>query len=175
MSEPKNVWDLHCELGEGPVWVDGALWFVDIKKQKIYRYEPSNGGRREWDTPEQVGFILPADDGSFVAGLQSGLYRFDPESGGFDRIARVLLRAFLVNTDNFRGSRRIQRFKLRRGFAPLTCDEQIVFAAQFGPHFPERGAHCRHVLRKVEIGVRFIDKSGHARSSKLFSATFAMM
>jgi D-xylonolactonase len=89
MSEPKNVWDLHCELGEGPVWVDGALWFVDIKKQKIYRYEPSNGGRREWDAPEECGFILPADDGSFVAGLQSGLYRFDPESGAFDRIAEV--------------------------------------------------------------------------------------
>ena len=73
MSEPKNVWDLHCELGEGPVWVDGALWFVDIKKQKIYRYELSSGGRREWDAPEQVGFILPADDGSFVTGQQSGL------------------------------------------------------------------------------------------------------
>ena len=29
MSEPTNVWDLHCELGEGPVWVDGALWFED--------------------------------------------------------------------------------------------------------------------------------------------------
>jgi D-xylonolactonase len=89
MSEPKNVWNLECELGEGPVWVDGALWFVDIKKHKIYRYEPSSDGRREWDAPEQVGFILPAEDGSFVAGLQSGLYRFDPASGGFDRIAEV--------------------------------------------------------------------------------------
>ncbi len=39
MSEPKTVWDLDCELGEGPVWVDrDALWFVDIKKQKIHRY-----------------------------------------------------------------------------------------------------------------------------------------
>ncbi|MBV9966504.1 MAG: SMP-30/gluconolactonase/LRE family protein [Alphaproteobacteria bacterium] len=89
MSEPKNVWGLHCELGEGPVWVDGALWFVDIKKKKIYRYEPSNGGRHEWDAPEECGFILPADGGSFVAGLQSGLYRFDPESGAFDRLAEV--------------------------------------------------------------------------------------
>ena len=49
-SEPRNVWDLHCELGEGPVWVDGALWFVDIKKQKIYRYEPSSGGTAFTDT-----------------------------------------------------------------------------------------------------------------------------
>ena len=89
MSEPKNVWNLECELGEGPVWVDGALWFVDIKKQKIYRTGPDGSGRRSWDAPEECGFILPADDGSFVAGLQSGLYRFDPESGAFDRIAEV--------------------------------------------------------------------------------------
>src|SRR6476659_8987611 len=89
MSEPRNVWDLHCERGEGPVWVDGALWFVDIKKQKIYRYEPSSGGRREWDAPEQIGFILPADNGSFVTGLQSGLHLFDPDSGSFTLIAEM--------------------------------------------------------------------------------------
>lgn len=89
MSEPKAIWNLECELGEGPVWVDGALWFVDIKKQKIYRTDADGSGRRSWDAPEQVGFILPADDGSFVAGLQSGLYRFDPESGAFGRIVEV--------------------------------------------------------------------------------------
>ena len=88
-SEPRNIWDLHCELGEGPVWVDHALWFVDIKKQKIHRYDPADGGRKSWDSPEQVGFVVPAEDGSFVAGLQSGLFRFDPESGTFDRIAEV--------------------------------------------------------------------------------------
>jgi D-xylonolactonase len=89
MSEPKNVWDSHCELGEGPVWADGALWFVDIKKRKIHRYEPAGGGRKSWDSPEEVGFILPAEGGGFVAGLQSGLHLFDPATGGFSPIAEV--------------------------------------------------------------------------------------
>jgi sugar lactone lactonase YvrE len=88
-SEPSNVWDLHCELGEGPVWVDGALWFTDIKARKVHRYEPASGGRRSWDCPEQVGFVLPASDGLFVAGLQSGLHRFDPASGDFSLIAEM--------------------------------------------------------------------------------------
>lgn len=88
-SEPRNVWDLHCELGEGPVWADGALWFTDIKSRRIHRYDPADGGRRSWDSPEQVGFLLPAQDGAFVAGLQSGLYRFDPGSGAFAAIAEV--------------------------------------------------------------------------------------
>ncbi|HEY1606707.1 MAG TPA: SMP-30/gluconolactonase/LRE family protein [Allosphingosinicella sp.] len=89
MSDPKNVWSLECQLGEGPVWVDGALWFVDIKSKKVYRTDAAGGGRRSWDAPEEVGFVLPAEDGSFVAGLQSGLHRFDPESGAFTLIAGI--------------------------------------------------------------------------------------
>jgi len=90
-SVPRNVWPLAAELGEGPVWVerDRALWFVDIKKQQIHRYDPASGARRSWDAPEQVGFILPAERGGFVAGLQSGLYHFDDNSGAFDLIVKV--------------------------------------------------------------------------------------
>lgn len=89
--EPAPVWELEAELGEGPVWVerDRALWFVDIKKRQVHRFDPASGDRRTFDAPEQVGFILPAQGGGFVAGLQSGLYRFDERSGAFDRIVEV--------------------------------------------------------------------------------------
>ena len=91
MSAPRDVWAVAAELGEGPVWVerDAALYFVDIKSQQIHRYDPADGSKRSWHSPEQVGFILPAQDGGFVAGLQSGLYRFDEGSGGFDLIVEV--------------------------------------------------------------------------------------
>ena len=90
-TEPRSVWNVAAELGEGPVWVerDEALWFTDIKRRKIHRYEPASGRKRSWDAPEQIGFVLPARSGGFVAGLQSGLHRFDPASGGFERIAEV--------------------------------------------------------------------------------------
>ncbi len=90
-SEPRVVWPVEALLGEGPVWVqrDAALWFTDIKRQKIHRYDPASGDRRSWDSPEQVGFVLPAASGGFVAGLQSGLHRFDPATGQFDLIAAV--------------------------------------------------------------------------------------
>jgi sugar lactone lactonase YvrE len=89
VSGPSNVWDLHAELGEGPVWVDDALWFTDIKRNKVYRLTPSTGERHSWDCPEQVGFVLPTEDGRFVAGLQSGLHLFDPGTGKFEMIAEV--------------------------------------------------------------------------------------
>lgn len=89
--EPTPVWELQAELGEGPVWVerDQALWFVDIKKQHIHRFDPATGERRSFDAPEPVGFILPAEGGGFVAGLKSGLYRFDDRTGAFDRVVEV--------------------------------------------------------------------------------------
>jgi sugar lactone lactonase YvrE len=88
LTKPEAVWTVDGELGEGPVWADGALWFVDIKKRKIHRFS-AGGERRSWDSPEQIGFCLPAESGGFVAGLQSGLHRFDPETGAFSLLAEV--------------------------------------------------------------------------------------
>ena len=90
-SEPQLLWDVDAELGEGPVWDqrDRALWFTDIKRQQVHRFDPATGAKRNWDAPEQIGFILPAERGGFVAGLQSGLHRFDPVSGQFDPLEAV--------------------------------------------------------------------------------------
>ena len=84
-GEPHLVWDVRAELGEGPVWVeqDRALWFTDIKRQKVHRFDPATSDNRSWDSPEQVGFVLPAERGGFIAGLQSGLHHFDPRTGEF--------------------------------------------------------------------------------------------
>lgn len=87
---PSSIWDVAAELGEGPVWDarDQALWFVDIKKHHIHRIDPA-GGRSSWNAPEQIGFLLPAERGGFIAGLQSGLHHFDPTAGTFDLVAHV--------------------------------------------------------------------------------------
>ncbi|HEX8380183.1 MAG TPA: SMP-30/gluconolactonase/LRE family protein [Allosphingosinicella sp.] len=90
-TEPRSVWNVAAELGEGPVWVerDRALWFTDIKRRKIHRFDPAAGARDSWDSPEQVGFVLPARSGGFVAGLMSGLHRFDEKTGRFTLIAEM--------------------------------------------------------------------------------------
>jgi sugar lactone lactonase YvrE len=84
-SQPTSVWSLGATLGEGPVWVarDAALWFVDIKKCHVHRYDPASGSRQSWDAPGQCGFVLPVAGGGFIAGLQQGLHRFDPATGAF--------------------------------------------------------------------------------------------
>ena len=84
-ATPASIWPLGGPLLEGPVWVeaDAALWFVDIKAHRIYRFDPASGEQRTWNAPEQVGFCLPMHDGRFVAGLKTALAMFDPKDGSF--------------------------------------------------------------------------------------------
>ena len=81
---------IGATLGEGPVWsaADQALWFVDIKGPRVFRFDPATGLVDRWDAPGQVGWVLPAVDGGLWAGLQAGLHRFDP-LGGFAPVVAV--------------------------------------------------------------------------------------
>jgi xylono-1,5-lactonase len=89
MTTPRSVLNVQATLGEGPVWVarEQALYFVDIKAHRVHRFDPATGDHRSWDAPCQVGWVLPADDGAFLAGLQHGVARFDPATGMFAVIA----------------------------------------------------------------------------------------
>jgi D-xylonolactonase len=85
---PACVWPLHAALGEGPVWHDAALWFTDIKSRKIHRFDP-DGAPQSWDSPSEVGFIAPFNNGHFLAGTKTGLHDFNPAGGSFTLIRTV--------------------------------------------------------------------------------------
>lgn len=89
MHEPTSICAVAATLGEGPVWAYDALWFVDIKQQSIYRLDPDSGALQRWPVDAQIGWILPATDGGFIAGLQTGLHRFDPADGSLTLLAAV--------------------------------------------------------------------------------------
>lgn len=91
IGEARHVLAVGATLGEGPVWVerDRALWFVDILGQRVHRLDPASGAHREWTAPEPVGWVVPAADGTFLAGLRSGVHRFDPADGSFALRAAV--------------------------------------------------------------------------------------
>lgn len=90
-EKPELIWDLKAELAEGPVWVarDRAVWFVDIKGLKLHRYGVDDGSRTSWETPDQTGFVLPAEDGSMICGVRGGLHRFCPHTGRFEFLIAV--------------------------------------------------------------------------------------
>jgi sugar lactone lactonase YvrE len=85
MSDVECVWPVGAILGEGPFWSDAehALWFVDIKAPAIHCFHPESLAQQTWPAPERVGFVVPAHGGGLIAGLKTGLHRFNPETGNF--------------------------------------------------------------------------------------------
>ena len=84
MSEPllTQLTDTPCKLGEGPVWHEGALWWVDIKQPSLHRLAGGvkTGAYQRFALPEPVGAAVPTEGGDWLVGLKSGVYRFTPET-----------------------------------------------------------------------------------------------
>jgi len=89
LTSPICVWPLGCELGEGPLWWESALWFTDIKRKTVHRFDPETGNGDSWQAPSEVGFLAPLDAHRFIAGAKTGLYEFAPATGDFTRIRQV--------------------------------------------------------------------------------------
>lgn len=81
-SKPEVVAPVGAILGEGPAWIEGDLWFVDIKAPCIFRLG-SDGDVTRWAAPAPVGWVMPVAGGGLVAGLKTGIHRFDPADGSF--------------------------------------------------------------------------------------------
>jgi sugar lactone lactonase YvrE len=72
----------RCRLGEGPVWVPplGQLWWIDIYRDTIHRYDWQSGQSEADKLADRSSFVVPAADGSAIGARQKGLYRV-PEPG----------------------------------------------------------------------------------------------
>ncbi len=83
LNAPECIWPVEAMLGEGPVWWNAALWFTDIRQNRIHCFDPATDTRQSWNAPSPVGFLAPLADGHFVAGAKTGLHDFDPVTGLF--------------------------------------------------------------------------------------------
>jgi len=72
----------RCRLGEGPVWVPalGQLWWLDIHRDTVHRYDWQSGESEADTLSDRSTFVVPCADGSAIGGRQKGLFRV-PEQG----------------------------------------------------------------------------------------------
>jgi sugar lactone lactonase YvrE len=72
----------RCRLGEGPVWVPslGQLWWLDIHRNTVHRYDWQSGESEAHTLSERSTFVVPCADGSAIGARQKGLCRV-PEPG----------------------------------------------------------------------------------------------
>jgi sugar lactone lactonase YvrE len=90
-AEVREALPARCVLGEGALW-DAArkvVWFVDIKRQHLWHFDPATGSNAQAQAPGQIGWALPAEGGRLLCGLQDGLYAFTPETQAFAKLADI--------------------------------------------------------------------------------------
>ena len=83
MSRVDCVLALGNELGEGPIWCERerTLYWVDIKRPALHRYDPATGQSRAWPMPDLLGSFAIRERGGMLLALRSGLAGFDPGTG----------------------------------------------------------------------------------------------
>ena len=73
--EPKVLWKLKCKLGEGTLWVKehSSIYFVDIKKKKIFILNIKNNKKKILKVNKEIGFLAHIKGNIFILGLQGEL------------------------------------------------------------------------------------------------------
>ena len=91
VAEIREVLDAEAQLGEGALWdaERQVLWFVDIKRYRLWHYDPATGSNSIAEAPGQIGWALPAEGGLVLCGLKDGLYTFDPSNQQFSKLMAV--------------------------------------------------------------------------------------
>jgi sugar lactone lactonase YvrE len=84
---PKPVGTHISRWGEGPVWWQGHLYYVDIEGHSLVRLNPINQTETTWTLDQRIGFALPCEDRRWIWGGDHGLYFLDLESGDSTFIA----------------------------------------------------------------------------------------
>jgi len=67
--------------GEGPIFWNEQLLYVDIEGHALICLNPKNGEEQVWEIGERIGTVVPRQSGGFVCAGDSGIYSFDPETG----------------------------------------------------------------------------------------------
>ena len=76
-------------LGEGPLWCprEQALYWLDIKRPAIYRFDPRAGQTGNWSLPSDIGCMALREQGGMVVGLRTGFAFLDLETGAVTALA----------------------------------------------------------------------------------------
>lgn len=86
--EVKHVLDIKAELGEAPLWsVDQqALYWVDIERKTLNRFDPATGRNEYWMVPATPGCFNFREGGGVVLATNQGFFDFDFATSRFEKI-----------------------------------------------------------------------------------------
>jgi sugar lactone lactonase YvrE len=83
------VLDAGATIGESPTWVaeEGALYWIDVKRPALYRFDPATGENRAWPLTSDVGAFALLEGGAALVALREGIHRLDLATGSLELLA----------------------------------------------------------------------------------------
>lgn len=90
MSEVTCVAPTGCLIGDGPLWSpsEGYLWWLDVKRAKLHRYNPRTTNTRRYDLPLHASVIALHDGGLIMVGdREIGIY--DTATEYYERVKTI--------------------------------------------------------------------------------------
>ena len=71
-SKPIPLWKIKCKLGEGTLWVkdQNSIFFVDIKKKRIFYLNIKTKKKKIFKFNKEIGFLAHFKKQIFILGLQ---------------------------------------------------------------------------------------------------------
>ena len=87
MISVEPVGTIRSQWGEGPIWWQGALYFVDIEGGRVHRFDPANGSEKSWNVGQRVGTVVPRKCGGLVLAGDHGFFFLDENTGQVTPIA----------------------------------------------------------------------------------------
>ncbi len=84
----RHVLKVGAQLGEAPVWSvkHQALFWLDIEKRKVNRFDPATGANKVWDFPSSPGCIVLDDAGAGIIAARDGYYTMNFETGAIKKL-----------------------------------------------------------------------------------------
>jgi sugar lactone lactonase YvrE len=78
-------------VGESPLWsaAEQRLYWIDIPKRRVHRFDPISGHNRTFELPEIVTSVALRASGGLVLTLEKDFATFDPATGNLERIGSV--------------------------------------------------------------------------------------
>lgn len=67
--------------GEGPIWTNGKLVYVDIEGHALVELDPESGEETTYAIGERIGTVVPREGGGYLCAGDSGIFSFDPANG----------------------------------------------------------------------------------------------
>ena len=81
-----TVGNYVAKWGEGPVWYDNQLCYVDIEGRAVIQFDPGDGSERIVPVGERVGTVVMSASGKLVIAGDNGFSYLDPQSGSLTAI-----------------------------------------------------------------------------------------